>query len=146
MYVSSSYLDIIAHQVFDKLELNMKRAVSLKSNCTAGAATSSLPEPARGSSSTLVAHIFVSGKVQGVFYRKYTHAEGTRLGLQGWVRNLDDGRVEITAQGPKELLAQLVQWCHRGSPKSKVSDVAVTYSDALDSSLGPFTIQRGGSD
>lgn len=69
------------------------------------------------------ASIFVSGKVQGVFYRKYTRAAGAQIGVTGWVRNLPDGRVEIMAEGTESQLAQLQQWCHKGSPSSRVAGV-----------------------
>ena len=72
------------------------------------------------------AHAFVSGKVQGVFFRKHTQRQAQALGLVGWVRNLPDGRVELTAEGPAAGVAALLQWCeHRGSPKSRVDGVEV---------------------
>lgn len=111
-----------------------------------------------------ILHIFVSGKVQGVFFRKYTHAECIKLNLHGWVRNLDDGRVEVLAQGPGAVLDALLAWLPKGSPKSKVSavDVAARWSTFAEvppelvavsgtkksnvTGLGPFTIVRGGAD
>lgn len=71
------------------------------------------------------AHLIVSGKVQGVFYRKHTRSAAKELGLTGWVRNLSDGRVEILAEGTEQQLAQLQQWCYKGSPRSKVTDVTL---------------------
>lgn len=68
--------------------------------------------------------LLVSGKVQGVFYRKYTHRKGQELGVTGWVRNLPDGRVEIEAEGTAAQLDALQQWCHTGSPKARVTGVA----------------------
>lgn len=75
---------------------------------------------------TFVHHIYVSGRVQGVFYRKYTAQTAMRLGLTGYVQNLEDGRVEVMAEGTAPQLAALEEWCHKGSPKAKVSGVAVT--------------------
>lgn len=69
--------------------------------------------------------IFVSGRVQGVFYRKYTALKATELGVTGFVRNLPDGRVEILAEGTKEQIGALEAWCHRGSPKAQVTAVDV---------------------
>jgi acylphosphatase len=87
-------------------------------------------------------HVIVTGKVQGVFYRKHTEAIGLNLGLSGWVRNLENGSVEIVAQGPKSALLQLVQWAHQGSPKSKVASVEATYGTATDLSLARFVVRR----
>ncbi|GET89302.1 acylphosphatase, putative [Leishmania tarentolae] len=69
--------------------------------------------------------IFVSGRVQGVFYRKYTALKATELGVTGFVRNLPDGKVEILAEGTKEQIAALEKWCHTGSPKAQVTAVNV---------------------
>ncbi|KAH8605662.1 putative Acylphosphatase [Trypanosoma vivax] len=68
-------------------------------------------------------HIFVRGRVQGVFYRKYTERAAVERGVRGWVRNLPDGRVEVMAEGPRDSVESLVQWCHKGSPKSSVEGV-----------------------
>lgn len=70
-------------------------------------------------------HILVSGKVQGVFYRKHTHKAAVERELTGWVRNLPDGRVEIMAEGPAAAVQSLEKWCYTGSPKSKVTGVEV---------------------
>jgi acylphosphatase len=86
--------------------------------------------------------ILVSGKVQGVFYRKYTQQEATRLGLRGWVANLDDGRVEIVAEGPEVALRALLSWCHRGSPKAKVSAVSTEIIQA-SGLFQDFSVRHG---
>jgi acylphosphatase len=67
--------------------------------------------------------IFVSGKVQGVYYRAYTLEEAKRLGLTGFVQNLPDGRVYIEVEGEEEVLEKFIQWCWKGSPLSKVTNV-----------------------
>lgn len=69
--------------------------------------------------------LFISGRVQGVAFRYYTQAEAGSLGLGGWVRNLQDGRVEVLAEGPSERVEQLVQWCHRGPRGARVDAVDV---------------------
>jgi acylphosphatase len=69
--------------------------------------------------------IIVSGKVQGVWYRKYTVDKATELGISGFVKNLPDDSVYILATGTDEQLKALVQWCYIGSPKSKVEEVEV---------------------
>lgn len=72
-------------------------------------------------------HIWVSGKVQGVWYRATTVEEAKKLGLTGWVRNLPDGRVEIVAEGPRESLERLIAWCHEGPPLAVVDEVKVVW-------------------
>jgi len=68
-------------------------------------------------------HAFISGKVQGVFYRSSTCDEATGLGLEGWVKNLPDGRVELFAQGPAELVDRLLEWCKVGPPAARVDNI-----------------------
>ena len=69
--------------------------------------------------------IIVTGKVQGVWYRKYTAEKAMELGISGYVKNLPDDSVYILATGIEEKLNALVQWCYIGSPKSKVEKVEV---------------------
>lgn len=70
-------------------------------------------------------HLFISGRVQGVFYRVSCRDEGGRLGLSGWVRNLPDGRVEAVAEGNASKIEAFIAWCRRGPPDARVSDVEV---------------------
>jgi acylphosphatase len=67
----------------------------------------------------------VSGRVQGVSFRATTRTEARRLGLVGWVKNRDDGSVELEAEGPDEMVAALIQWCQHGPPTARVARVAV---------------------
>ena len=67
----------------------------------------------------------VSGRVQGVSYRVATCTEARRLGVVGWVKNRDDGSVELEAEGPDDMVAALIQWCHQGPPAALVARVAV---------------------
>lgn len=90
----------------------------------AGEATASPPIEER--------HLLVSGKVQGVFYRKYTQRVGSALGLTGWVRNLPNGEVEILAEGTATELDAIQRWCYTGSPKSKVTAVNLVPSTRTD--------------
>ncbi|UXX79261.1 acylphosphatase [Reichenbachiella carrageenanivorans] len=69
--------------------------------------------------------ILVSGKVQGVFYRASTADEASKLGLEGWVKNLPTGEVMIEVFGEKPDIDQLIAWCWQGSPLAKVSKVEV---------------------
>lgn len=68
-------------------------------------------------------HGYVSGKVQGVFFRQSTETEATRLDLDGWVRNLDDGRVEVLVEGEEEAVRELAAWLETGPKKAKVTAV-----------------------
>lgn len=68
-------------------------------------------------------HFFVTGKVQGVFFRDSTQRKAKELSIVGWVRNLDDGRVEVLACGTKESLMELSTWLKQGPPTAKVIDV-----------------------
>jgi acylphosphatase len=67
----------------------------------------------------------VTGRVQGVSFRASTAAEARRLGIVGWVRNRDDGAVELEAQGPDDRVAALLSWCAHGPPAARVTNVAV---------------------
>jgi acylphosphatase len=73
------------------------------------------------------AHVFVSGTVQGVYYRATTRDTARDRGVDGWVKNLDDGRVEAVFEGDEETVEGMVEWCHTGSPQARVDDVEVEY-------------------
>jgi acylphosphatase len=73
------------------------------------------------------AHLIVSGRVQGVFFRHNTNREANRLGVTGWVRNLSSGDVEVVAEGKKDLVEELIAWCHQGPSMARVDDVSVTW-------------------
>jgi acylphosphatase len=75
------------------------------------------------------AHVFVSGRVQGVYYRANTRDTARENGVDGWVRNLSDGRVEAVFEGPGSAVEEMVEWCHTGSPAAGVEDVNVEYGD-----------------
>jgi len=81
------------------------------------------------SSDNVRAVIAVTGLVQGVFYRSSTAEEGLRLGLTGWAKNLPNGSVKVVAEGKKETLLQLIEWCKKGSPSAKVASVNVEWQD-----------------
>jgi len=75
------------------------------------------------------AHVFVSGKVQGVFYRANTRDAARDADVDGWVKNLSDGRVEAVFEGPEDAVESMVEWCHEGSPRSRVDDVSAEYEE-----------------
>ena len=69
--------------------------------------------------------ITVSGRVQGVFFRHNTKKTAQKLGLKGYVINLDNGNVEIVAQGSEENLKRLLEFCRKGPMFARVDDVKV---------------------
>lgn len=84
------------------------------------------------------AHVRVSGKVQGVFYRDTTKKEADKRGVRGWVRNLKDGRVEAVFEGASESVEAMVAWCRIGSPLSRPTFVDRT--DEVEEGLEGFRI------
>lgn len=86
------------------------------------------------------AHVFVSGTVQGVFYRANTRDEARDRGVDGWVKNLDDGRVEAVFEGDESAVNAMIEWCHDGSLAASVESVDVEYEEPTD--LDGFEIQR----
>ena len=71
----------------------------------------------------MVVHYLVKGRVQGVGFRWFVHREAAELGLRGWVKNTDQGHVEIVAAGEDALLAELKVALHKGSRGSRVDAV-----------------------
>lgn len=86
------------------------------------------------------AHVFIAGRVQGVGYRYSTMDEATRLGVNGWVRNVPDGRVEAVFEGTRNTVESMICWCHNGPTAAIVQDVAVEYEEP-EGLLG-FKIER----
>ncbi len=68
-------------------------------------------------------HCTVSGKVQGVNFRSWCKSQADHLGVKGWVRNLNDGRVEVLAQGEEDVLQEFKKLLLKGSTMSRVEDV-----------------------
>lgn len=75
------------------------------------------------------AHVFVSGRVQGVYYRATTRETAQDRDIDGWVRNLEDGRVEAVFEGPEAEVEAMVEWCHQGSPQADVRDVNAEFGE-----------------
>lgn len=86
------------------------------------------------------AHVFVSGKVQGVYYRATTRDTAGEAGVDGWVKNLADGRVEAVFEGERAAVESMVEWCHTGSQNARVDGVDVEYGDPTG--LEGFEIRR----
>ncbi len=73
------------------------------------------------------AHVFIEGRVQGVFFRANTREEASLLGLTGWVRNCWDGRVEAVFEGEREKVEKVIAWCKKGPPGAMVRDVEINW-------------------
>lgn len=85
------------------------------------------------------AHVFVSGRVQNVNFRAHTRDEAKRAGVDGWVKNLGDGRVEAVFEGSRGGVQRMVSWCYSGPPAAEVEHVEVAWEDATNKE-GPFAI------
>lgn len=80
-------------------------------------------------------NLIVKGKVQGVFFRAEAKESADKLGVKGWIKNHDDGNVEIMAKGTDQELESFIDWCRNGPHKANVTNVIVTplHIDNLDS-------------
>jgi acylphosphatase len=82
----------------------------------------------------------VKGKVQGVFYRATAKEMADRYGITGWVRNTEEGNVELMASGKEEDLQRFVDWCRKGPKRALVENVFV--ATEAESSFTEFTVLR----
>jgi acylphosphatase len=86
------------------------------------------------------AHVYVSGQVQGVFFRDSAREKAQQLGLNGWVKNLPDGRVEALFEGPSEGVREMVRWCEQGPSQAEVEDVETEF-EASEGDLTSFEVR-----
>ena len=70
-------------------------------------------------------HVFVSGRVQGVFFRQETRLRARCLGLAGFVKNLKDGRVEAIIEGEEKKVKKLISWIKKGPALARVKSVKI---------------------
>ena len=89
------------------------------------------------------AHVFVSGRVQGVGFRYSTFDLAAELNLGGWVRNLPDGRVEAVFEGDEDAVRRAVEWCRAGPPGAFVERVSLEWQPATGE-FEEFRIERSG--
>lgn len=75
------------------------------------------------------ARVYVSGLVQGVYFRSNTASIAKKLGVKGWVRNLPDGRVEALFEGEIRDVTRIVEWCKAGPPGAVVEDLKVSWEE-----------------
>ncbi len=89
-------------------------------------------------------HLMIQGRVQGVGFRYAMCRQATMLGLEGWVRNREDGSVEAVVVGPAEHVDLLHAWCWRGPPGARVAVVTRRAASAAeeDDALGSGFVQR----
>ena len=85
-------------------------------------------------------HVWFSGRVQGVFFRANTRKKALELGVDGWVRNLPDGRVEAVFEGDEPLVMELIDWCSKHQPYAHVDDVKIEWEEP--EGLRGFEIRR----
>jgi len=78
------------------------------------------------------AHIFVSGYVQGVWFRQFVKKNSIKFGLTGWVRNTSNGKVEAVFQGEKKIIEKMIKLCHVGPPFAEVKNVEVEWEEGKE--------------
>lgn len=81
-------------------------------------------------------HVIVSGLVQGVSFRRYTKEEAVKNGVNGWVKNLSDGRVEAVFEGNEENVKKMIEFCRAGSPNAFISNIKVIQEDIKNEKTG----------
>ncbi|MGH2685888.1 MAG: acylphosphatase [Actinomycetota bacterium] len=86
------------------------------------------------------AHVYVSGRVQGVFFRQRTVRMARQEGLGGWVRNTPDGRLEAVFEGDAGPVGRMIEWCRRGPEMAVVQEVEV--SEEEPEGLETFDVRR----
>jgi acylphosphatase len=77
-------------------------------------------------------HIFVTGRVQGVFFRQATRVIAIENNVTGWIKNLNDGRVEILIEGEEKSMDSVVEWCSLGPANSRVDDIQIFEEKFVD--------------
>lgn len=85
-------------------------------------------------------HCFVSGVVQGVFYRQNTKEQADKRHLTGWVKNLNDGRVEVLLFGAEDQINSMLEWLAQGPARAQVTNLEVLATPVVP--LESFTILR----
>lgn len=86
------------------------------------------------------AHVWVSGRVQGVYFRAYAEDEAAFRKVAGWIRNNRDGRVEAVFEGSPAAVEAMIRWCHRGSPAARVTGVEVTWEEVCGDNAFRVTV------
>lgn len=85
--------------------------------------------------------VIISGRVQGVFFRSAARRAAADLNLTGWVRNMEDGRVEVVLEGADADVERMIAWCKAGPPAAKVEKVT-TMEEHYTGGFTDFSIMR----
>ena len=91
------------------------------------------------SSQYITVHLIISGKVQGVYFRKHTQDISLQNNVCGWAKNLVNGDVECILEGVKSNVDKVMMWCHQGPPGSHVDNVKIQY-EAFIGNFNDFDI------
>jgi acylphosphatase len=86
------------------------------------------------------AHLIISGRVHGVFYRAFTEDAAHSLELKGWVKNCSDGKVEALFEGEKEKIEKAIALCYKGPPAARVNNIDVKWED-FKSEFDTFSVR-----
>ncbi|HEX8947627.1 MAG TPA: acylphosphatase [Dissulfurispiraceae bacterium] len=86
------------------------------------------------------AHLFISGRVQGVYYRGFTMEVAESLKLTGWAKNLPDRRVEVVFEGERDAIEKAIAKCYEGPPAARVADIDISWEEACEGFKG-FSIR-----
>jgi len=89
---------------------------------------------------TLCIKVIISGKVQNVFFRDSTQKKAKALKLTGWVKNTNDGNVELMACGERDHITELTDWLWQGPPDAEVSNVQ--WEEIPSETFDDFTIEN----
>jgi acylphosphatase len=90
---------------------------------------------------TVRVHVQISGRVQGVCYRWFTRDAADEIGVTGWVRNLPDGAVELVAEGSRDRIELLLDYCRRGPDLARVDDLEIEWEEPTGE-FGGFSIRH----
>lgn len=85
-------------------------------------------------------HVYISGRVQGVFFRTETQRAANGFHLTGWVRNMPDGRVEALFEGEDKNVEKVLEWCHIGPPSARVKEI-IAKEEHYIGEFAAFTIK-----
>jgi acylphosphatase len=85
-------------------------------------------------------HLYIKGKVQGVYYRATAKEMADKIGIKGWVKNTEKGWVELVASGTVKQLEVFTAWCHEGPQGAEVTEVVS--EDFEETSFDSFSIVR----
>lgn len=89
---------------------------------------------------TRTVKIRISGRVQGVYFRRFTKNKAQDLGVKGTVRNMEDGRVEIIAQAELSILEPFIKWCHKGPITARVDNAELIEMQTNEGKFDSFEI------